>query len=401
MNRRASGAEPGGHNDRQRFPLGSTLLLVSVFFMTFLARTILSPLLLPIERDLGVTHAEAGSFFLIISIGLIATMLGSGFVSQRLNHHRMIALSVAVSGAGALLLGASTTLAGFRAGLVLLGAGAGLYLPSGLTTLTDVVPSRQWGRALAIHELGPILGLFSGPILAELALRVGGWRSVLIAIGAISLVMAVVFARWGAGGRFHGAPPHWSALREVVASRRFWIIAFFFVMAIGLELGVYAMLPTYLVVDRGLDQSLVNTIVSTSRLTSLLAVFAAGWLSDRFGVRHVIGGVAVTAGLVTAVLGFAGGWLLIAAVYLQPMLISSFFPAGLTALAGVGSAERRNLAVSVVVPLAYLFGAGMIPAILGHLAEVNLFGTGFIGVGVLMIVGALLVGGLRERPREG
>ena len=32
------------------FPLASTMLLVGVFFMTFVSRTILSPLLLPIEN---------------------------------------------------------------------------------------------------------------------------------------------------------------------------------------------------------------------------------------------------------------------------------------------------------------------------------------------------------------
>jgi NNP family nitrate/nitrite transporter-like MFS transporter len=213
--------------------------------------------------------------------------------------------------------------------------------------------------------------------------------------------MAVVFARFGAGGRFHGAPPHWGVLRELTGNRRFWIIAFFFIMAIGLELGVYSMLPTYLIVDRELERSLVNSIVSSSRLTSLLAVFLAGWLTDRFGVRHVIGGVALGAGAVTAALGFTDGWLLVTAVYLQPMLISAFFPAGLSALAGLGTAERRNLSVSVMIPLAYLFGAGMIPAIIGRLAEADAFGLGFVGVGLLMAAGTVLTTGLRRVAPEG
>ena len=381
------------------FPLTSALLLVGVFFLTFLGRTILSPLLLAVEAELGVSHATAGSFFFVISAGLVVTMLGSGFVSQRLSHHATTALSVAVVGAGLLVLSLTESLVLFRVGLVLLGAGAGLYLPSGIATLTDVTPGEQWGRALALHELGPILGLTAGPLLAELAFRFIGWRTVLLGLGVLCLVMAVVFARFGRGGRFHGAPPSWAALRDVVRHKRFWVIAFFFIMAIALELGVYSMLPTYLVVDRGMNQSLVNSVVSTSRLTSLLMVFAAGWLADRFGARRVVAAVALTSGVVTVIIGLANGGLLIAAVYLQPMLISAFFPAGLSALAAVSSAARRNLAVSVVIPLAYLFGAGLVPAVLGRLAEAEAFGTGFIAVGALMAAGVVLAPGMAGRPR--
>ncbi|MFO7780794.1 MAG: MFS transporter, partial [Spirochaetia bacterium] len=310
------------------FPLGSALLLVGVFFLTFMSRTILAPLLLSIEADLGVSHAVGGSFFLVISVGLMATMLSSGFVSQRLSHHQTISVAVGLVGVGLLIVSSSQALGWFRVGLVVLGAGAGLYLPSGIATLTDVTAPGQWGRAMALHELGPILGLAAGPLLAELVLRVASWRVLLAVLGVASMCMGLVFARYGAGGRFHGEPPHWSALREVAATRRFWVITFFFVMAIGLELGVYSMLPTYLVVERGMERSLVNSVVSTSRLTSLLMIFLAGWLSDQFGVRRVFGVVAIAAGAVTALIGFVQGPILVAAVYLQPMLISAFFPAG-------------------------------------------------------------------------
>jgi NNP family nitrate/nitrite transporter-like MFS transporter len=390
------GAQDAGGGSRREFPLGAILLLVSVFFLTFLGRTVLSPLLLPIEADLGISHAQAGSFFLVISIGLMTTMLLSGFLSQRLSHHTTISLAVATVGLGALLFAGSRSLPAAWGALLVIGAGAGLYLPSGVATLTDVARPQQWGRAIAFHELGPILGLAAGPVLAELTLRVAGWRELMAGIGIVACLAAAAFARFGAGGRFHGAPPHFHVLRELMRSRRFWIIAFFFIMAIGLELGVYSMLPTYLVVDRGLDQSTVNTVVASSRLTSLLAVFAAGWLTDRFGVRHVIGGVAATAGAVTAALGFTDGGFLVAAVYLQPMLISAFFPAGLSALAGLGTAERRNVSVSVMIPLAYLFGAGLIPAVMGRLAEADAFGVGFIAVGVLMAAGVLLMPALRR-----
>ncbi|MFP4232376.1 MAG: MFS transporter [Spirochaetaceae bacterium] len=373
------------------FPVGSTSLLVWVFFMTFIGRTILSPLLLPIERDLEISHAEGGSFFLVISLGLMLTMLFSGFISQRLEHHSTIAVAGWITGLSLLLLGLVDSLFWFRVGLFFLGAGAGLYLPSGVTTLTDVVSEKQWGMAIAVHELGPILGLASAPVFAEAALRYTDWRSLLIVMSVFSLAAGSLFFRFARGGRFHGSAPKWDQVSEILCKRNFVIISFFFIMAIGLEMGVYSMLPSYLVAGRGIDSSTVNTIVGTSRLTSLIMVFIAGWLSDRFGYQWVIGGVALAAGAVTALIGFGGGWALIAAVYLQPMLVSAFFPAGFTAMAAVNRPEQRNLAVSLVIPIAYLFGGGIFPTMIGRLAEQDLFGLGFVIIGVLTALGLFIV----------
>lgn len=380
------------------FPLTSTLLLVGVFFMTFIGRTILSPLLLPIEYELGLSHAEGGSFFLIISVGLMLTMLFSGLLTQHLNHHTTIAISVWITVVGLLIIALSGSLLVFQMGLFLIGAGAGLYLPSGVTALTDVVPSGQWGKAIAFHELGPIFGLAAGPFFAEIALRYSDWRSLLLLLGAVAFVWSLLFVRFARGGRFHGTPPQWRELYRIMQNRQFWIITFFFVMAIGLEMGVYSMLPAYLVDARGIDQSLVNTMVSTSRLTSLLAIFAAGWLSDKLGYRRVIAFTALTSGLVTAMLGLQQEWALIVGVYLQPMLVSAFFPAGFTALAGVSGAAQRNLSVSLVIPIAYLFGGGAFPTIIGGLAELGLFGAGFIGVGLLTAAGILLIPAMKYSP---
>lgn len=381
----------------KKFPLGSTLLLVWVFFMTFVARTILSPLLLEVETALAITHAQGGALFLIISVGLITTMLFSGLLLQKIEHHTAIALSGLLAAAGLIILSLSGSLLPFRIGLFVLGAGAGLYLPSGMTTLTDVVSHRQWGRAIALHELGPIFGLAAAPFLAELALNYGNWRLLMAILAAFALAAAAAFWAFATGGRFRGTPLAWSALGRLVRKPQFWMISFLFVMALGLEMGVYSMLPAYLVDVHGLPRSTVNTVVSTSRLTSLLGVAISGWATDHLGFRRVLGTVVLTSGIATATLGLAQGSLLMAAVYLQPMLISGFFPPGLAALAGVSSATQRNLTISLVIPMAYLFGAGMIPAILGRLAEAGSFSLGYLWVGVVMM-GAIALVPLVKRP---
>ena len=63
--------------------LGPIIFLTAIFFLNFLARIVLAPLMPVIEADLGLDHAEAGSLFLLISAGYFVSLLGSGFLSSR------------------------------------------------------------------------------------------------------------------------------------------------------------------------------------------------------------------------------------------------------------------------------------------------------------------------------
>ena len=376
---------------RGSFPLGSILLVVGVFFVTFVGRTILSPLLLPVERELGLSHAEGGSLFLIISIGFMLSMFFSGFLLERITYGTAITATAGISAVGLFLLATCKGIGCFRIGLFIMGFASGLYLPSGIVTITELAPVERRGMAISIHELGPIFGLAAGPFLAEAAIRAGNWRALMLVLAILALCMGVVFFRYSRGGRFHGTSPRFKELWTMMKMRDFWIISFFFIMAIGNEMGIYSMLPAFLVAGRGLDQTLVNSIVSTSRLTSLVMIFAAGWMADRFGFRWVIALISVACGTFTVLIGVSGGWLLITALYVQPMLVSAFFPAGFIALAGMSGRKQRNLSISLIFPMAYLLGGGMVPAVIGYFAERGSFGLGFVLTGCVMAAGVALI----------
>lgn len=150
-----------------RSHLPSLLYLTGIFFLNFLARIVLAPLMPTVDRDLNVGHSEAGSLFLFISLGYCLGLLGSGLVSSRFTHRRTIILSAVAVGGSLLTVSLSHTLWWIRPGLILLGLSAGLYLPSGIVTLTAIVNSRDWGKAIAVHELAPNLSFIAAPLLAQ------------------------------------------------------------------------------------------------------------------------------------------------------------------------------------------------------------------------------------------
>lgn len=373
-----------------RSQIGPIFLLVAIFLLNFLSRVILAPLLPIIKSDLAVGHGEAGSLFLFISMGYFVSLLGSGFVASRLMHHRTITLSASAIGLALITISFSDNQGTVLAGLVLLGLAAGLYLPSGISTLTSLVGPNQWGKALAIHELAPNLGFVLAPLISEALLKWFSWRGILAVMGAASIVAGLAFARFGKGGRFPGATPSLASLQNILAQPAFWIITILFSLGITGSLGVYAMLPLYLVAERGITQYSANILVAISRISGPVMAFIAGWATDRFGAKRIMAAVFLLTGTTTLLIGLAKGSWLVIIVFLQPMLAVCFFPAGFAALSCIGPSSARNVAVSLTIPFAFLIGGGAIPTGIGIMGDFAHFALGFGLVGGLILVGFIL-----------
>ncbi|MCG6907156.1 MAG: MFS transporter, partial [Desulfobacteraceae bacterium] len=160
-----------------RTRLGVVLFLTALFYLNFLARILPAPLMPVIETDLGIGHGAAGSLFLLISAGYFVALAGSGFISARIRHRRTVALSAGLMGLALVGTALCQSLAAIRVGLVLTGFAAGLYLPSGVATLTTLIHPRDWGKAISVHELAPNLAFATAPLVAELLLAFFNWRT--------------------------------------------------------------------------------------------------------------------------------------------------------------------------------------------------------------------------------
>jgi NNP family nitrate/nitrite transporter-like MFS transporter len=374
-----------------RMQLIPILFLVGIGFMNVLSRVIFSPLLLTIQADLNLSRTQASSFFMLISAGFSLTMFFSGFLSSKLTHRLVIVLSAVLCGASLIAVSFSISLPGIRISLFLLGMGAGLYLPSGITTVNSLVVSRDLGKAMASHELGPSLAFSAGPIIIGLLLQYSSWRSILITIGLTNLLVALLFAFGGRGGDFAGLKPNLKNLKPILAHPNFWIMAALFAIAVGGEQGVYALLPTYLVSEKGLESVSANTIFGLSRISVIFTTVISGFFIDRFGIKKSMGVIVIGSGILTALLGLTSGAGLLIVLFLQPVMVTCFFPAGLAALSRIGSTQLTNVVVAMIFPIAYLFGAGVVPSLLGILGENGSFATGFIFLGSMVLLSTVLL----------
>ncbi|MCG8375631.1 MAG: MFS transporter, partial [Chlorobiales bacterium] len=159
--------------------------------------------------------------------------------------------------------------------------------------------------------------------------------------------------------------------------------------------GVYTLLPLYLVTQRGFELNTANLLVSLSRLPALAVVLSAGYLCDRWGLgRTILLSLAIT-GTALILLAFGPDSLAVAMVLVQSAAGAGLFPPTLARLARQGPPETRALTISLTVALAAFTGAGLVPIGIGYLADLGFFDLALAAGGAVTLLGIPLLAYLK------
>ena len=374
-----------------RASVGTLGFLVAIFFFNMLSRLGFAPLMPDIEHDLGLAHAEAGSLFMSYAIGYSLGMFCSPFISARLSHRRSIVYSSLTVGVSLLILSFINQPWLFRLGLTAMGFGGGVYLPSGVATLTSAVRKRDWGKALSIHQLAPNLAYICSPLFANLLLQWFHWRTILVYYGCAALALGFAFLRPGEHRPVPAERPSWSSMGKLFSDRSIWIMIVLFSLSIGVNQGLFGMMPLYLISQRGLEPALANHLISISRIASFALPLASGWACDRFGLKKSLYVTVLASGLAIILVALIPNRLIIVGLFFQAMTSVCFFPLGFSAVSTIASPDRRNLAVAVTVPFGYVFGIGVFPILIGAAGDYGNFNLGLYFLGGLTLLGAPLL----------
>lgn len=374
-----------------RDKMGITVFLAWLFFLGFVTRVMFAPLMPAIESDLGISHSQAGSLFLLMSIGYLLAPFCSGLISSKINHRGTLKVSAWAIGLALLPFAFVNALWSIRILLVVIGLSAGVHLPSAIATITAEVRKQDWGKALSVHQCAPPLSFVSAPIVAAILLNWFSWRYVLVLWALLALASALVYNYRGKGGDFPGQLPGPENVKHIISKPSFWIMVFLFAMAMGGNAGIYSMLPLFFVNERGFDLTWANTLIGLSQVSGVVMVFVAGWITDKIGQKPTIIITLSATAVLTILLGLVKGTVLVIVLFFQPAVLSSFFPAAFAALSRIAPPSMRSVTNAMAPPLAFLMGGGVLPAIIGYMGETYTFSMGIVTAGCFMAVGPFLL----------
>jgi MFS transporter, NNP family, nitrate/nitrite transporter len=371
--------------------VGSVVFLTLLFFLSFVTRFIFSPLFPSIAEELQTDSGQLGTLFLLGAVGMLIGSFLAGFISSRINHRGAILL--AVFGAAAVLVGAyfANSIWILRACLVVLGFFAGIHTPSSVATITAMVRTQDWGKALSVQQLGPPLSLVIGPLLAVALLRWFSWQETLLWLAALTVLLGIIFFAFRGVGSFPGDAPSPSMLGPVLRIRSFWAMIFLFALGMGVQVGIYSILPLYLTQERSMSGSGANTLLGLANIAPLAMVFVSGRTTDRIGERKAMTLFLMLAGVFTVLSGTLSGTPMVVAVFLMAACAVGFFPPAFSALSRIVQPSYRSLSSGYAPPIAFLLGGGLLPTGLGYLGQTvgSGFGLGITITGAVVIVGSL------------
>ena len=219
-------------------------------------------------RELGRLGAVQGGLY-----GLMA--LPAGILTAAGYGRGLLVLTMGCAGLAALTVAGTSTPLAFAVAVALVGVGAGIYHPPGLTTVAQITERR--GRALAFHGIAGNLGIAATPLLA--LLLPFGWRPAFLLLGVAAIGTAVLA----------GTLPRVPGARGAGADRSadggpIWV-PFFLTIAL-LFLGGFALKAVKFFLQHHVQEDLAAAGFAVPPELGSGALVAAAYLMGAFGQRR-------------------------------------------------------------------------------------------------------------------
>lgn len=370
------------------------MFLWFLWFMNFSIRTVFSPLLPLIEDEFSIQHARASSFFVYNALGYGTALILAGLFAGRCGYKRSILFSLLLA-AGAFFLIPYVKSFGFLCFLsFVLGLASGIYLPSIIPLITHSFAIRSWGKTIAIHDSAASVSIFAAPFIALFFLSFTTWRAIFDVFAVVTVINLIIFGLVAKELKIDRPLP--SAHDHLLRQRALWIIAVIWIFASGTNLGVYFILPLYLIKELHLDSVYANELFGISRIGGVFVAIAVGFIVDRFSLKKTMFALVLTTGILTVGLTLTRGRALEIFLFLQAAIGFGFFPVGLVAISRLFREEIRGMATGYIVTLGVIFGLGVIPYLLGVAGDYSSFRLGIFTLGVLGILSSGLTYYLKE-----
>ncbi|WP_455885372.1 MFS transporter [Pseudomonas spelaei] len=294
-------------------PLDSIVL--AVVLTGFVASTygfgvyLFANLVVDMRRDIGFDYTTVGLITGGAQIGFLLFSSVTSLISRYVDGWKISLVSTVITSLALLGLSVSNSIWLSGALLILLGGcSASVYIPLAEIVTKGFSPGNR-SRVMGLISSGTSYGVFINGLLVSFLTLQGGWRSIWLTAGLISVTLCV--AAWYLLRRL-GTAEEGGAARQRSASADShtpwlsrslyltWAIAFLNGMAL---LPFQTYLAPYLRDELGVSVQDTGFIWTTLGAVGMASGFLVGWMADKVGVRTSLAMCFLSAGL-AAVLVF-------------------------------------------------------------------------------------------------
>ncbi|HZZ35626.1 MAG TPA: MFS transporter [Caulobacteraceae bacterium] len=268
---------------RQTRTMLIVVLLAVAVFINYVDRGNLATAAPLMKDELKLSNTQMGlllsAFFWTYTPGQIL----AGWLSERINAYRVLALGLALWAAATALTGLASAFSVLIALRLLLGLGESAAFPCSSKLLAEFLPQERLGWANGLIGAGLALGPAFGTLAGGLFMAQVGWRASFILFGLVSVTWLVpwFFATRHASrlADAHVAEPAPSFL-AILSKRAAWGASLGHFSANYSFYFVVSWLPLYLVKARGFTVTEMAELGGLIYLIYAASNLATGWLCD-------------------------------------------------------------------------------------------------------------------------
>ena len=172
------------------YGLAPVLVLVAASFIDGMESNFIPGVLSLLQDEFHFGDTAAGAIPAAMAIAGLFVMLPAGYLADRTNRSRLLAIVVVSWSVLTLASGLATTFVMFFAIRVVLGMAANIDNPLSASLVTDFYPASSRARAFAFIRAGGYIGLSIGVALGAVLGQAFGWRAPFFVMVVPGLVVA-------------------------------------------------------------------------------------------------------------------------------------------------------------------------------------------------------------------
>lgn len=298
-------------NNAKRYPWILVALLWVVALLNYMDRQMLSTMKPSMQLDIHELQSAANFGYLMAIFLWIYGIMSpiSGIIADHVNRKWLIIFSLFVWSAVTFTMGYANTYDEIYWLRALMGFSEALYIPAGLSLISEFHTNKTRSLAVGIHMSGIYMGQALGGFGATFA-TLFSWQKAFHSFGLIGIVYAVVLILFLKDDpklkkinssaintiKTSSITSLFKGVSLLLTNASFWVLLIYFAVPSLPGWGVKNWLPTLYAQNLHIDMSIAGPM-STITLagSSLLGVIFGGILSDRWSQKNIRGRVYTSA----------------------------------------------------------------------------------------------------------